>query len=136
MDNEKYEYNSLEHDTIWIKKEYKKKGKEYGIVELDKKLLTILVQSIELMSVSPNISTKFSEKVEKFVIPRYTEINDIIYAKENMPTTFKVEISKENQKEFLDAFELPNVKVGLEKEANFLRDLSKRFKKVDFYKLK
>ena len=136
MNNEKYEYNSLKNDTIFIKEEYKKKGKEYGIIELDKNLITILVEAIDLMSVSPNISTKFSEKVEKFIMPRYTEINDIVYAEKNIPTPFKVEISKENQKELINAFELPNVKVGLKEEIDILKELSNRFKKVTFYKLK
>ena len=135
MNNENYEYNYFENDTFWVKEEYKKKGKEYGFVELDENLITILVESIDLMSVSPNISTKFSEKVEKFILPRYTEINDIVYAEKSMPTTIKVEMSKENQKELLNALEFPNVKIALKKEANMLKELSNRLKKVDFYKL-
>jgi len=136
MSNEKYEYNSLEKDTIYIKEKYKKKGKEYGFVELDKSLISILVKSIDLMSVSPSISAKFSEKIEKFIMPRYTEINEILYIEKESPTIIKVEISKENQKEMLNAFTVPNVITGMQKERNSLKELINRLKSVKFFKLK
>ena len=136
MNDEKFEYNTLERDIIKINEEYKKKGKEYGIVELNKNLISILVEAIDLMSVSSNISPKFIEKIEKFIMPRYVEINEIIFTEKDIPETIKVEMSKENQKEILDALSLPNVKISLEKKGKELKELIVRLRNVSFSKQK
>ncbi|MEJ2294568.1 MAG: hypothetical protein P8Y23_07330 [Candidatus Lokiarchaeota archaeon] len=132
----KYEYNIVENGIIYIKEDYKKKGKEYGFIELNKNLSSFLVEIIDLMSVSPNISPKFSEKVEKYLMPRYSEVNEIVYAGKELATQFKVEISKENQKDILNALTLPTVITGLGKKGNLLKELSSIMKKVGFSKFK
>jgi hypothetical protein len=131
-----YEYNIVENKVIYIKEEYKKKGKEYGFMELNKNLSSFLVEAIDLMSVSSNISPKFSEKVEKYLMPRFTEINEILFEEKELVPQFKVEISKENQKDILNALTLPTVIIGLEKKGNLLKELNSILKDVAFSKFK
>lgn len=131
-----YEYNIVENKIIYIKDEYKKKGKEYGFMELNKNLSSFLVEAIDLMSVSSNISPKFSEKVEKYLMPRFTEINEILFEEKELVTQFKVEISKENQKDILNALTFPTVIIVLEKKENLLKELNSILKNVAFSKFK
>lgn len=132
----KYEYNIVENEIIYIKEEYKKKGKEYGFLELNKNLSSILVKAIELISGSPSISPKFSEKVEKYLLPRFSEVNEIVFAGKELLTQFQVEISKENQKDILNALTLPTVITILGKKGNLLKELSNTLKNVGFSKFK
>lgn len=131
-----YEYNIVENKIIYIKEEYKKKGKEYGFMELNKNLSSFLVEAIDIMSVSSNISPKFSEKVEKYLMPRFSEVNEIIFGEKELTTQFRVEISRENQKDILNALVLPTVITGLEKRGNLLKELNNILKNVTFSKYK
>ncbi|MFX1375082.1 MAG: hypothetical protein ACFFA0_04665 [Promethearchaeota archaeon] len=62
MNKEECNYNSLENNVFCIRNELKKKSKEYGILKLDKIQINVLVESLDLMSVSPLISPTFSQK--------------------------------------------------------------------------
>ena len=109
MANKEYTYNCLDKDVFYIKREIKKKGREYGILTLTKQQINLLIESLDLMAVSPQISPFFSQKLENFISPRFLEINEIIYAEKALPDKLGVEFTKENQKDIIKAFELPNV---------------------------
>jgi len=89
MDGKEYQYNQIKGDSILLKDDYKKKGKEYGIAKLTKKQISAFVEAIDLISVSPSISPKFSEKVEKFIFPRFMELNNIIYSEKSLTSEIK-----------------------------------------------
>ncbi|MFX1279710.1 MAG: hypothetical protein ACFFA3_09860 [Promethearchaeota archaeon] len=109
MANTEYIYNSLDNNVFYIKKELKKKGKEYGVLTLTKNQINLLIESLDLMAVSPLITPFFSQKLENFISPRFLEINEIIYAEKALPDKLGVEFTKENQKDIIKAFDLPNV---------------------------
>lgn len=136
MVSKEYQFNQVKEDIIFLKEEFKKKGKEYGIAKLTKKQISAFVESIDLISVSPSISSKFSEKVEKFIFPRFMELNNIIYSEKALPSEVGVEFSKENQKDLLDALEFSNVIVGLEERGYSIKELKEVLKQISFFKKK
>jgi len=134
VNTDKLKFNYIEGNVFNIRNEHKKKGKEYAIIKIDKKLITILVEAIDLMSVSSKVSSKFSEKIEKYIMPRYLEINDIVFAQKDLPEEIAIEISKEYQKDLLGAFTLPNVIIGLENKGYAPNVLIKILKNAAFKK--
>lgn len=130
-----YIYNTIEGDTIYIKQALKKKGKEYGIIKLNKNQIYALTESIDLMSVNP-ISPKFSEIIEKYLFPRFNEINEILYSEKSLPDTVNVEITKENRKELINGLELGGVMTGLKDRGYNHEELYGVLKKTQFRKSK
>jgi hypothetical protein len=129
-------YNIVKENIIYIKNEFKKKGNEYGIVTLNKKQIDALAESIDLMSVSPNLSPKFSVRIEKFLIPRFNELTHILYSDKSLPPEIGIEISKENNEDIIKGFEGMNVQIGLKKKGYSLEDLKNALKKVKYTKFK
>ncbi|MFW9772441.1 MAG: hypothetical protein ACFFFB_09900 [Candidatus Heimdallarchaeota archaeon] len=136
MDGKEYQFNQIKEDIIVLKEEYKKKGKEYGIVKMAKKQISAFVEAIDLISVSPSISSKFSEKVEKFIFPRFMELNNITYSEKTLPSEVSIELSKENQKNLINALEYSSVIVGLEERGYSIKELREVLKKISFFKEK
>jgi hypothetical protein len=136
MNQEEYNYNYLENNVFYIRKELKKKGKEYGILKLNKNQINILVESLDLMAVSPLISPYFSQKLEHFISPRFLEINEIVYAKKAQPDKIGIEFTKENQKDIIKAFELPNVISRLKAKGSSSDEFINLLRTINFSKYK
>lgn len=136
MEGKEYEFNQIKGDNIVIKNNYKKKGKEYGIAKLTRKHISAFVEALDLISVSPSISSKFSEKLEKFIVPRFMELNNIIYSEKSLPSEISIEFSKENQKDLINSLEFSNVMIGLEERGYSTKELREALKKISFYKEK
>ena len=131
-----YEYNVLEDEVLLIKKEYKEKGKEYGIVKLNKRFIQILTECIDLMSVSPSISVKFSKRIEEFINPRFQELSGIMYEEKSLPETIGVEFSKENQREILNGLLFTNVSTTMKNKKYPVEEITSQLENVKFYKYK
>ncbi|MFX1324579.1 MAG: hypothetical protein ACFE8N_06465 [Promethearchaeota archaeon] len=136
MTIEEYKYNHLEDNVFYITNELKRKGKEYGILRLNKKQINTLIISLDLMAVSPQISPFFSQKLENFISPRFLEINEIIFALKSLPDVLGIEFSKENQKEIIKAFDLPNVITVLKQKGYSPNDFINPLKSIQFAKYK
>ncbi|MFW9948444.1 MAG: hypothetical protein ACFFDX_16580 [Candidatus Odinarchaeota archaeon] len=134
MDENEFEYNSLKGNTFFIKDQYKEKGKEYGIIRVNKKQIIALAESIDLMSVAPSISAKFSKRIERFILPRFMELNYIVYDKEFLLQDIGIEISKENQKDIIGALDYPNVIITLESKGYFINELKNILKNFKMHK--
>jgi hypothetical protein len=134
MDKNEFEYNSLKGDTFFIKDEYKEKGKEYGIIRVSKNQIIALTESIDLMSVAPSISPKFSKRIERFILPRFMELNYTIYDKDFLLQDIGIEISKENQKDMIEALDYPNVIVTLENKGYSIKELKIILKIIKMHK--
>ncbi len=109
-------YNKLENNVFYIKEDFKKKGKEYGIVKLNKRQFNALVECIDLQSVAPLVSPRFSQRIEHFLIPRIDEISRILYALKPFPDELGIEMSKENCNDILKGLKLGIVSSGLKTE--------------------
>ncbi|MFW9824144.1 MAG: hypothetical protein ACFFE4_14465 [Candidatus Thorarchaeota archaeon] len=131
-----YKYNILKDDIIFIEDEFKKKGKEYGIVGLDKNQIFALAESIDLQSVAPLVSPKFSERIEKFLLPRFNEINEILYTNKVLSSKIKVEISKENYNDIIKGLSFGNVITSLREKGYSVEDLRISLGKIKFFKHK
>jgi hypothetical protein len=136
MNDSKYKYNVVKEDTIYISNEFKKKGKQYGIITLNKKQINALAECIDLISVSPLISTKFSQRIEMFLLPRFNELIGIIYSDKSLPSEIGIEISKENNEDVIKGFDSMNVVVGLRDKGYSVEDLKNYLKKIKYYKFK
>ncbi len=136
MNGKDYKYNKLENDIIYIKENFKKKGNEYGIVKLNKKQINALAESIDLQSVSPLVSPKFSQRIEKFLLPRIEEINGIIYSLKPFPDEMGIEMSKENHNDILKGLTFGNVITRLKEKNYSIEDLRAAITKIKFYKYK
>jgi len=108
-------YNDLKDNVFLIKKGIKKKGKEYGIVHISKNQINGLMESIDLLSSSGNISAKFSQKLESYLHPRYSEIYETCFTDKSLPEEVGLEFSKENVKEILISLDMPSIYRALEK---------------------
>ncbi len=131
-----YEYNELEGNVLKVKKEFKKKGKEYGIFTISREEVKVLMDGIELMSSSYNISPKFSEKLERYLHPRFNEILGIVSMSKTMSDQISIEMAKENQKELLSGFSLPSVSAKLKLGKVDVDQLLKKIKDMKTVKFK
>ncbi len=136
MEYKNYQYNLLREGSIFIKDEFKKKGKEYGTVKLGKKQIYALSESIDLQSVAPLVSPKFSERIEKFLLPRFNEINEILFTIKTLPSELNVEISKENCKNIIKGLTLGSVIIGLREKGFSVDELRTLLGKIKFSKYK
>ncbi|MFX1389948.1 MAG: hypothetical protein ACFE9Z_07805 [Promethearchaeota archaeon] len=114
----------------------KKKSKDYGIVSLTKIQINALAESVDLLSVSPLISPKFSQRIEIFLLPRFNELTGIIYTDKSLPSEIGIEISKENNEDIIKGFESINVQVGLKKKGYSIEELKNKLKKIKYIKNK
>ena len=131
-----YEYSVLEDEVLLIKKEYKEKGKEYGILKLNKQFIHILSECIDLMSVSPDVSVKFSKRVEEFISSRFQELSAIIYEEKSLPEMVGVEFSKENHRDILKGFLFTNVASTMKNKNYPVEKIISQLENVKFFKLK
>jgi hypothetical protein len=136
MNDNKYKYNFVKESIIYINNEFKKKGQEYGIITLNINQIDILADSLDLMSVSPEISFKFSERIERFLIPRFNELTQIIYSNKSYSSEIGIEVSKENINDIIIGFGFSNVKLGIRDKGYSSGDLVKVLKRVKFTKYK
>jgi len=134
MDRNELEYNSLKGDIFFIKAEYKVKGKEYGIIRVNKNQIIALAESIDLMSVAPSISPKFSKRIEKFILPRFMELNYTVYDKNFLIQDIGIEISKENQKDIIEALDYSSVINSLEEKGYSIVELKNILKNLKMHK--
>ena len=131
-----YEYNVLEDEDLLIKREYKEKGKEYGIVKLNKQFIHILTECIDLMSVSPSISVKFAKRIEEFLSSRFQELSAILYEVKSLPEVVGLELSKENYRDILNGLDFASVFSVFKKKNYPVQELKSQLKKVKFLKFK
>ena len=136
ISQKKYEYNTLEGNIFEINEGVKEKKKDYGYISLQKSQINNLVESINLMSSSPNISSKFSAKIEHYLIPRFNEILGIISINKTLPEDLILEMSKENQKEIIKGLGLSSVVANLTLKKINIEDLIKRLKDMKMEKYK
>lgn len=127
-------YNDLIDNIFLIKKGIKKKGKEYGIVKISKSQINGLMESINLLSSSGMISAKFSQKLESYLHPRYSEIYETCFTNKSLPEEVGVEISRENVKEIIVALEMPSIYRVL--EMYDLKNLTKILNNIEWQKYK
>ncbi|MFX1592815.1 MAG: hypothetical protein ACFFCL_08995, partial [Promethearchaeota archaeon] len=113
---------------------YKKKGKEYGIVTLNVNQINALAEAIDLQSVSPLLSPKFSQRIETFLLPRFDEIIRILYTLKPLPNELGIEISKENLNDILKGLKSGNVITGLKDKSYSVEELNALLKKAKFEK--
>jgi len=130
MTVKEYEYNILDGDIIRIKEGIKEKKKDYGFISLPKGQVTILVDSINLMSSSPNISSKFSAKIGPYLVPRFNEILGIISMNEALPDMLNIEMSKKTQKEMIKGLSLPTVVAHLKSKGSDYGSLIGNLKEI------
>lgn len=130
------EYNLLKDSIFFVAEKYKQKGKEYGIVKLVKKHVLILTEIIDLMSVAPSISLKFSKRIEEFLGSRFQEISSLLYELKDLPDFVGIELSKENYKDILNGFFFPNVELTIKQKNYPINDIISQFNEVKFIKFK
>ena len=136
MSDSELEFNEFKDEIIYVKRTKKKKGNEYGILTLNKHQVELLLQSIELMTSSPEIKPKFSQEIEVYLHPRFTEITGIIYSNKSLENEVKIEMDKINQKELIKAFELTTVIGLLKDKSHELEEIKKVLKNMEFVKYK
>ena len=131
-----YEYNVLEDDVFFVGKDHKEKGKEYGIIKLNKQYIHILSECIDLMSVSPGISIKFSKRIEEFLSSRFQELSGIIYEEKGLPEIIGLELSKENHRDILTGLFFTNVASIIKNKKYPVEEINSQFNNVKFMKSK
>ena len=131
-----YKYNILKDDIFYVKEDFKIKGKEYGIAKLNNNQINILTESIDLMSVSPSTSVKFSKRIEDFLDPRFQEIIGASYTNKTLPDIIGIELSKENHKDLLNGLTFSNVTVTLKSKKYPVGELITKLTEVKFTKFK
>lgn len=136
MIDSEFEYNEFKDNIIYVKKRNKKKGSEYGVVTLSKDQVELLLQSIELMTSSPDIKPNFSQRIEVYLHPRFTEITEMIYSNKSLENEVKIEMDKNNQKELIKSFDLTSVVGLLQNKIHELEELKKILKNMVFTKYK
>lgn len=136
MDYKEYKFNLLKEGRIFIRDEFKKKGKEYEIVNLGKKHFFALAASIDLQSVAPLVSPKFSVRIEKFLIPLFNEIVEILFTDKTLTSELKVDLSKKNYNDIIKGLDFVSVITGLREKGHSVEELRTLLRKVKFSKYK
>jgi len=131
-----YKYNILKDNVFHIKDDYKKKGKEYGIVNLSKNQIYILTEIIDLISVAPLASVKFSKRIEEFLNPRFQELISALYENKTLPDIIGIEFSKDNHKDLLGGLHFSNVTITLKNKNYTISDMTKLLSDIRFTKFK
>jgi hypothetical protein len=121
-------FNDLKDNTFLIKEEFKKKGKHYGVLILSKKVIDEFMEVINLLSSSGEISPKFSQKLQSYLLPRFTEIFKTYHTNKSLPEDLGIEFSKEDVKEIMVAIKTPSRYGTLGKET--LENLVKILKSI------
>jgi len=134
LNDEEYKYCIIKDNIIYIKSDFKQKKKEYGIVTLNKKLIDTLQESIDLLSRSPLISPKFSERIETFLLPRFAEIIEILYTMKTLPPEIGIEITRENLKDINKGLTSGSVITKLDEKGYSANELKETLKEVKFAK--
>lgn len=131
-----YKYNTLKDNTFYVKDEYKKKGKEFGIAKLNKNQINILTESINLISCAPLLTVKFSKRIEEFLSPRFQELTGALYENKTLTDIIGIEFSKDDHKDLLDGLKYPNVITTLKSKKYPLDDLIAKLTDIKFTKFK
>jgi hypothetical protein len=134
LDGSEFKFCLLDNNVIYIRSNFKKKGKEYGIITLNVKQINALAECIDLQSVAPLLTPKFSQRLEKFLLPRFDEIIRILYSIKPPPNELGIEISKENLNDILKGLKFANVITGLKNKGHSVEELTLLLKKVKFEK--
>jgi len=101
-------FNDLKDNRFLVKEGIKKKGKSYGVLNLSKQQINEFMEVINLISSSGDVSPKFSQKLQSYLLPRFTEIYETCYTNKSLPEELSIEISKENVKEIMVAIKTPS----------------------------
>ncbi|MFX0047373.1 MAG: hypothetical protein ACFE8G_04310 [Candidatus Hermodarchaeota archaeon] len=125
-------FNDLKNNIFLVKEGIKKKGKDYGVLKLSKKEVNDLMEAINLISSSGDISPKFSQKLQSYLLPRYTEIYETCYTNKSLPDELSIEFSKENVKEIMVAIKTPSSYGTLGEDA--LKNLAKLLNNIKWQK--
>ena len=134
MSQKDYEFSDLKDNVINLKPHLKKKGKEYGLLTMPKEEIKLLGDLVHLMASSPDITPKFREKVEQYLFPRLNEILGIIVMNTTLPEQVSIEISKEDQKQFLKGFDFSSILAHLVSKNIDYQEIVRSLKEIKMVK--
>jgi len=134
MSKSENRYNLIKENIIYVGIEFKQKGKIYGIITLTKEEIILLSECIGMMSETPQISPKFSIRIEKFLHPRFDELIRIIYADKSFPSEVGIEFSKENNEDIVKGFE--TIYIEIREKGYSVEELRNKLKKMKYSKYK
>lgn len=134
MSQKDYEFSDLKDNVIRIKPQLKKKGKNYGLLTMPKAEIEILGDLVNLMASSPDITPKFREQVEQYLFPRLNEIMGIIMMNKTLPEQISIEISKEDQKQFLKGLNFNSILAHLASKKIDKQEIVRSLKQVEMIK--
>jgi hypothetical protein len=129
-----YEFSDLKDNVIRLKPHLKKKGKEYGLLTMPKAEIKLLGDLVHLMASSPDIAPKFREKVEQYLFPRLNEIMGIIVMNSTLPEQISIEISKDDQKQFLKGFGFSSILAHLVSKKIDYQEIVRSLKEIKMVK--
>ena len=120
-------FSVFEGNVFLIKEDKKIDGMTYFVVKLNKHHLKGIVECVDLTVSSYPIPRNLRERLEKNVLPRFYEINDIIKTFESLPNNFGIEISKLNKEDILYGLESSSIQKLLVKKNYKPQELIKIF---------
>lgn len=103
---------------------------------MNKKHINALAESIVSQSVAPLFSLKFSERVEKFLLPGFNELNDILFARKTLPCELRIEISKENHNDIMKDLAFCSFMTGLRETGYSVEELKMALGNIKYLKHK